>query len=331
MTIDSSGYVVRAGETAQSIAFRHRLPPGELARLNPGVNISNLVPGTVLNIRSLQATGIRTVPAAQKATSPRTARVQRQPVYSERDRLLAERERLYGTDARQIAAGTAGYSTASEYPSGRSVTGAVTSPTRIDQPQVVVPAAISDQRLLARPEDYSTGLPPMRTGTLTTDGYPVEEIVDNDYQIPFGTQSAVAGAAGATAGAQLATAAPGKWRWPTAGQVARAFDPSRLYGRTIDIAGVVGQDVVAVADGLVVFAGRDPYRGVGKVVIIRHADDFLSTYSHTRDLYVSEGETVKAGDPVASLGPNPDEESMLRFELRKSGVPVNPLQILPPA
>ncbi|MFK7893571.1 MAG: peptidoglycan DD-metalloendopeptidase family protein [Granulosicoccus sp.] len=339
MTIDSTGYVVRAGETAQSIAFRHRLPQGELARLNPGINMSSLAPGTVLNIRPVQASAIRTVPAAAQAAPPRTgsvpslssvprvSSVPRQPVYSTRERLIAERASSYGTVPGQIAAGTPGYSTESEFRAGRSATGAITSPTRIAQPQVVVPAAVSDQRLLARPEDYSVGLPPMRAGTLTTDGYPVEEIVGNDYQIPSGSQAGVVAGA---AGVQLAAAASGQWRWPTNGQVARAFNPSRPNGRAIDIAGVVGQDVVSVADGLVVFAGRDP-TNVGKVVIIRHADDFISVYSHSRDLYVSTNDTVKAGDPVASLGPNPDDESMLRFELRKSGVPVNPMQVLPPA
>jgi len=111
--------------------------------------------------------------------------------------------------------------------------------------------------------------------------------------------------------------------------IAREFDASKPNGRGIDIAGAPGQDVYAARDGVVTFSGRDP-SGIGKLVIVKHVDDYLSIYSHTQNLFVSENDSVKAGDPIASLGANANEEAMLRFELRKNGKLLNPIKYLPP-
>jgi len=103
------------------------------------------------------------------------------------------------------------------------------------------------------------------------------------------------------------------WLWPSPGEIARDYAPNEINGQGIDIAGFPGQDVVAAADGTVIYTGRD-LSNSGNLVIIRHADELLSTYSHTKDLYVTEKDFVRAGDPIASLGWNSNRESVLHFE-----------------
>lgn len=120
----------------------------------------------------------------------------------------------------------------------------------------------------------------------------------------------------------------GGWRWPSDGEVVRAYAPAEVNGQGIDIAGVPGQEVRASADGTVIYAGRD-LSNSGNLVIIRHAGDVLSTYSHAKDLYVAEDDTVRGGDPIASLGWNSEKESVLHFGIRKNGKPVNPIGFLP--
>jgi len=118
------------------------------------------------------------------------------------------------------------------------------------------------------------------------------------------------------------------WTWPSNGEVARDYAPDEINGQGLDIAGIPGQDVRAAADGTVIYTGRD-LSDSGNLVIVRHADGLLTTYSHTRDLYVAEEDFVRAGDPIASLGWNSNRESVLHFEVRKDGKPVNPRLFLP--
>ena len=83
------------------------------------------------------------------------------------------------------------------------------------------------------------------------------------------------------------------WIWPSQGKVIAGFsDSANLKG--IDIAGKVGQPVVASAAGRVVYAGSG-LRGYGKLIIVKHNSTFLSAYAHNRELVVKEGQQVVAG------------------------------------
>ena len=120
----------------------------------------------------------------------------------------------------------------------------------------------------------------------------------------------------------------GQWAWPTDGQLARSYAPEKPGGHGVDIAGLPGQHVVAAMDGTVAYSGKDP-SGFGKLIIVKHDDSLMTTYSHTRDLFVAEDDVVRAGDPIASLGSNANQESVLRFEVRRDGNPLNPMDFFP--
>lgn len=114
--------------------------------------------------------------------------------------------------------------------------------------------------------------------------------------------------------------------WPAAGSVQSTFDESKNKG--IDIAGKLGDPVLAAADGRVVYAGAG-LRGYGNLIILKHSNNFLSAYAHNQTLLVREDQSVKKGQKIAEMGNSDSELIKLHFEIRKQGKPIDPLKMLP--
>ncbi|KKD61144.1 membrane protein [Grimontia sp. AD028] len=118
------------------------------------------------------------------------------------------------------------------------------------------------------------------------------------------------------------------WQWPSKGRVISGFSSSELGNKGIDIAGNRGQSINASADGKVVYAGN-ALRGYGNLIIIKHNDDYLSAYAHNDRIFVSERQSVKKGQKIASMGSSGTNSVRLHFEIRYKGKSVNPLRYLP--
>tara|TARA_R110002049_G_scaffold295400_2_gene482771 strand:+ start:1259 stop:2080 length:822 start_codon:yes stop_codon:yes gene_type:complete len=118
------------------------------------------------------------------------------------------------------------------------------------------------------------------------------------------------------------------WRWPTAGKVISTYSISSAGRKGIDIAGRAGQAVTASASGKVVYSGNGLAR-YGNLLIIKHNDVYLSAYAHNQTLLVKEGQYVKAGQNIATLGRSGAQRDQLHFEIRRNGKPVDPLRFLP--
>ncbi|HEU0200666.1 MAG TPA: peptidoglycan DD-metalloendopeptidase family protein [Burkholderiaceae bacterium] len=121
--------------------------------------------------------------------------------------------------------------------------------------------------------------------------------------------------------------ASGNWIWPSPGRLIESFDETRNKG--IDIAGKEGEPVIAANDGEVVYSGSG-LRGYGNLVIIKHADEFISAYAHNKQILVEQGQAVKRGQRIAELGKTDANQPKLHFEIRHRGKPVDPLKYLPP-
>ncbi|MFK7854263.1 MAG: murein hydrolase activator EnvC [Granulosicoccus sp.] len=185
----------------------------------------------------------------------------------------------------------------------------------ITQP-VYRPEAVASVNAVARDINRSSGSRASQQAS-----YPVEEIIEDDYE-------EVERAASRERVDKQLRKYIGAWAWPTDGQLARSYAPEKPGGHGVDIAGLPGQHVVAAMDGTVAYSGRDP-SGFGKLIIVKHDDSLMTTYSHTQDLFVAEDDVVRAGDPIASLGSNANQESVLRFEVRRDGNPLNPMDFFP--
>lgn len=116
------------------------------------------------------------------------------------------------------------------------------------------------------------------------------------------------------------------WQWPTKGKLIKLNTPTSKKG--LDIAGRAGQNIKAAARGEVVYSGSG-LLGYGKLIIIKHNETYLSAYAHNDRVFAKEGELVKAGQKIATMGLGNKGRALLHFEIRKDGTPVNPLKHLP--
>jgi lipoprotein NlpD len=118
-----------------------------------------------------------------------------------------------------------------------------------------------------------------------------------------------------------------EWSLPAQGRVITQFSESDNR-KGIDIAGKLGQPVMASANGKVVYSGSG-LRGYGKLIIIKHNNTFLSAYAHNNKILVKEGQRVSRGQKIAEMGRTDARQVELHFEVRRYGKPVDPAKYLP--
>jgi lipoprotein NlpD len=119
-----------------------------------------------------------------------------------------------------------------------------------------------------------------------------------------------------------------QWLWPADGTAVGAVrQPAGGVGLRID--GRLGQEIRAAGPGRVVYTGAG-LRAYGQLVIVKHDDVYLSAYGHNSELYVREGDAVRAGQRIAAMGTGAGNRPMLYFEIRVNGRPLDPLTLLPP-
>jgi len=126
--------------------------------------------------------------------------------------------------------------------------------------------------------------------------------------------------------APAANAMVDSWLWPADGTLAGRFGAAG--GKGIDIVGQRNAPVKAVAPGKVVYSGSG-LRGYGRLLIVKHAGEYLSAYAHNETILVKEGEQVTAGQRIALMGDSDADRVKLHFEIRRYGKPLDPLIYLP--
>lgn len=119
----------------------------------------------------------------------------------------------------------------------------------------------------------------------------------------------------------------GRWGWPTKGKIIQGFKSGYGGNAGIDIAGKLGQPVVAAQSGTVVYSGNG-VRGYGNLIIMKNSGQFLSAYAFNQRNLVSVGHHVKRGQRIAVMGSNNAGQPVLHFEIRHAGQPVDPMKYL---
>jgi lipoprotein NlpD len=121
---------------------------------------------------------------------------------------------------------------------------------------------------------------------------------------------------------------PPQWSWPVDGQVVTRFGSHEGIATGVGIGGRPGDPVRAAAAGRVVYAGSGLV-GYGQLLIIKHNETYLTAYGYNSELLVMQGQDVARGQRIASMGLGPERQPRLHFEIRRNGVPVDPLQFFP--
>jgi murein DD-endopeptidase MepM/ murein hydrolase activator NlpD len=135
--------------------------------------------------------------------------------------------------------------------------------------------------------------------------------------------------ASASAMSDITGAVP-SFRWPVRGRVIAAFG-TKVNGAPndgINLAVPEGTSVKAAEDGVVAYAGNE-LKGYGNLVLVRHANGYVTAYAHASEVMVKRGDQVKRGQILARAGQTGNVTSpQLHFEIRKGSTPIDPTQHL---
>jgi len=125
-------------------------------------------------------------------------------------------------------------------------------------------------------------------------------------------------------------ASGGRFLWPVHGKIVSGYGPKEggLFNDGINIAVKEGTPVVAADDGVVVYAGNE-IRGFGNLVLIKHANGWMTAYAHNAEFLVRRGEEIRRGQAIAKAGSSGTVSSpQLHFEIRRGSHAVDPTKYL---
>ena len=126
----------------------------------------------------------------------------------------------------------------------------------------------------------------------------------------------------------VATSTQGlNWVMPSNGRVIDRYDLSQNK-KGVRFAGNTGDPIYAAAAGEVVYAD-DGLKEYGQLVLLRHSNGYITAYAHNSKLVVKNGDKVTAGQKIAEMGSTGTDKTMLEFQIRLDGKPIDPVSILP--
>jgi murein DD-endopeptidase MepM/ murein hydrolase activator NlpD len=120
------------------------------------------------------------------------------------------------------------------------------------------------------------------------------------------------------------------FRWPAQGRVINGFGGRAASGLNdgINIALPEGTPIKSAESGTVIHAD-DALKGYGKLVLVRHANGFVTVYAHNGEIKVKRGENVRRGQVIAASGSSGNVTSpQLHFQIRKGSQPIDPMKHL---
>ena len=121
------------------------------------------------------------------------------------------------------------------------------------------------------------------------------------------------------------------YMWPVKGKIISKFGllAKGLRNDGINISADIGNPVLAIESGKIVYAGNE-IQAFGNLILIKHHNDKTSAYAHLDKINVKKGESVNKGQIIALVG-NSGKVSIpqLHFEIRDKNGPLDPLKYLP--
>lgn len=136
--------------------------------------------------------------------------------------------------------------------------------------------------------------------------------------------------ASSTGGVKAVEGAPPSFRWPAKGRVIAGYGPKTNGQQNdgINLAVPEGTPIKASEEGVVAYAGNE-LKGYGNLVLIRHAQGYVTAYAHAKELLVKRGDHIKRGQVIAKSGQTGNVDApQLHFEIRKGPAPLDPMPLL---
>ena len=279
-------YTVRAGDSIYSIARKHGVHPEDIAAANGMKDVAKVNFGQTLRMPGSHGGQAK---ATVAAFNPKPAGATKVAALQQTKPVLAGK-----------APATAG------------------APILNDANQEGLPETGDDPAAMNDPADEQTPLPGKSA--------PASIAAKKNGAIdPASKKLASAGAAPA---AEADVPSDGRFRWPVRGRIIGKFGPTGKAGAPnegIDMAVPQGTEVHAAENGVVAYAG-DELKGYGRLVLIRHADNWVTAYAHNDEILVKRGDTIRRGQIIAKSGKSGGvDQPLVHFELRKGSQPVDPM------
>jgi lipoprotein NlpD len=342
-------HVVAKGDTLYSIAFRNGLDVRDLIAWNRIAAPYTIFPGQALRLKT-EALAPRVASLPQMlpkppAATPTTSAVTPAPASGMTSMAQSEHAAVAGTQPVVDRSEPVRVE-----PLEAPATGTIPPRPATQVGSVVAPTAVAPGSLIAAiespPKPVSTSgqnaspgykpapsAKPVATAPAAVVSPPPVPVANPVVTVTPAVASAVPVAAPTSSAPRIDASGPSQsregisWRWPTSGSVIGRFVTGDPTQQGIDISGKLGQSVMAVADGEVVYSGNG-LLGYGEMIIVQHSPDYLSAYGHNQRRLAAEGEKVKAGQVIAEMGQR-GSQVILHFEVRRRGKPVDPLAYLP--
>ncbi len=341
--------IVAQGETVDSIARRHGVPPNAVLQANNMTHAAQLQPGQRLVIpRVQQPMGAPQIAAPQVAPpATRVAGPMPSPA-GNNTHTVAPGETIYSLGRRyQLTPMAIAKANNLSLSHQLKVGDRVVIPGQGGAPRLAMPAqqpapaqttqpaprTAAKQPVQAAPQPQAVQQQPAAPKVAQAKPAQPQPAQPKVAQNATPTANIVAPAAdplpepaqtGTTGGSNTS------FRWPVKGRVIQGFGPKQGGGQNdgINVAVPEGTPIKAAEDGVVAYAGSE-LKGYGNLVLVRHSNGFVTAYAHASELAVKKGETVKRGQVIGKAGQTGNVASpQLHFEVRKGATPVDPSQYL---
>ena len=135
---------------------------------------------------------------------------------------------------------------------------------------------------------------------------------------------------GATKSQLVPSRSSSKFTWPVRGTILSHYGAKSggLYNDGINISAAAGTTVVAAENGVVAYAGNE-VKGMGNLIIIQHADGWMTVYAHLNSMATRRGVRVSVGQKIGTVGQTGKvTKPQLHFEIRKGTKSYNPTNYL---
>jgi murein DD-endopeptidase MepM/ murein hydrolase activator NlpD len=332
--------VVAQGETLDSIARRHGVPPHAILQANNMTPASQIQPGQRLVIPRVhhqmapQMAAPQVAPPATRVAGPVPAPA------GNNSHVVAPGETIYSLGRRyQLTPMAIAKANNVGLNHHLKVGDRIAIPGQGGAPRLAMPAqpvqriAAKPQAPAPAPQQQQVQQPPAAPKVARVNPAQPQPAQPKMAQNATPTANIVAPAADplpestptGTTGAQNTS-----FRWPVKGRVIQGFGPKSGGGQNdgINVAVPEGTPIKAAEDGVVAYAGSE-LKGYGNLVLVRHSNGFVTAYAHASELNVKKGETIKRGQVIGKAGQTGNVSSpQLHFEVRKGATPVDPTQYL---
>ncbi len=298
-------YKARPGDTVYGIARTFNVSPAQLAHLNAMTSPYAIIPGQIVR---LPATPTRVVAPPYQPAMPVS-----QPEYQIRT--------AAATPAAVMASPVPPYESGmppSSSPSGLVVEPVTASPLPAPVSSAVLPPAGVPSSEISSSGASSAAIP---SAVPVWAPPPVAPPALPPALAPDMTPMHAAG---------LPPRASDKFVWPVSGPVVSSYGPRQggLHNDGINIKAPKGAPVRAADNGVVAYAGSE-LKGFGNLVLIRHADRWMTAYAHMDRVLVKSGQKVRQGESIGAVGDSGSVDSpQLHFEVRRGSEALNPVPYL---